>query len=162
MHLLADMIVLLEQEYLEEFIMTTKKIWQRRNSFIFQDNFIHPKLVIQHTKQLLTKSISRGTSESNRISWEPPPLGTYKVNWDTVVRHEVGRVGICIVIRDSEGRVVASMSMQRYMLTDSYIAKSQRALQTDIFAREIGLRRIILEGDALQVIHNVKINTSQF
>ncbi|XP_040988990.1 uncharacterized protein LOC121236613 [Juglans microcarpa x Juglans regia] len=127
-------------------------------------------MVMQQAKQLLTEYqegqasnvVSRGASKSNHTSWEPPPLVIYKVNWDAAVKHEIGRVGIGIVIRDFEGRVVASRSMQRYIFTDSYTAKSQGALQAIIFARDIGLRRIILEGDALQVIHSIKLNTSQF
>ncbi|KAF5459887.1 hypothetical protein F2P56_019799 [Juglans regia] len=137
---------------------SAKKIWQRRNSFIFQDNFIHPNLLIQQAKQLLTeyqegqasKVVSKGASKSNHTSWEPLPLGTDKVNWDAAAKHEDGRVGIGIVIRDFEERVIASRSMQRYMLTNSYTVESQGALQAIIFARDIGFRRIILEGDALQ------------
>lgn len=99
---------------------------------------------------------------SNHTSWEPPPLGIYKVNWDAAIKHEVGRSCIGIVIRDFEGRVVASKSMQRYMIIDSFTTDSQGALQAINFARDIGLRRTILEGDALQVINSINFNNSQF
>ncbi|XP_041009493.1 uncharacterized protein LOC121253558 [Juglans microcarpa x Juglans regia] len=138
-----------KDELLEEFVMPAKKIWQRRNTYIFQNNFIHLNLVMKQAKHLLTgfqetfteKSCNEAIMNDIHCSWESPPEGCYKVNWDATVNKECGRVGTWIVIRDYE--------------------ESLGALQAIRFAIEIGLRKLRVEGDALQVVNSLSHNNSQ-
>ena len=44
--------------------------------------------------------------------WKPPEAGQFKVNYDGAVFREQGRAGIGVVIRNSDGAVLASLSQQ--------------------------------------------------
>lgn len=61
-----------------------------------------------------------------------------------------GKVGIEIIIRDHKGDVIATKSMKERYDQDSHVAESCETYQAVPFALEIGIRRIILEGDALK------------
>lgn len=47
------------------------------------------------------------------------------------------------------------------MFIDSFTAEFQRVLQAASFTRDISLRRIMLEGDALQIVNSLKFDSSQ-
>lgn len=83
------------------------------------------------------------------------------MNWNTAVKQKNGRVSIGIVIRDFEG-VVDSRSLQKYMHTDSFVVELQGSFQAVMFARELGLRKIILERDALEVVNSIKNDSFLF
>ncbi|XP_042954639.1 uncharacterized protein LOC122291053 [Carya illinoinensis] len=142
----------------------------REGTFSFLKKvFIHPKKVMQQAQQFLTdfqdiqviQQAFKDSSTSSNLIWIPPPAGVYKVNWDAAIKEEASKVGIGIVIRDFEGRVVASRSLQKFMFTDAFTAETQGALQAVCFAKDIGLRRIILQGDALNVVKSLKTDSSE-
>ncbi|XP_041004015.1 uncharacterized protein LOC121249371 [Juglans microcarpa x Juglans regia] len=98
---------------------------------------------------------SNGGGMVDRSWWEPPLEGVYNVNWDTTINKAFGRVGIEIIIRDHESKVMAIKIIQRELFPDTYRAESFGVLQAVIFASEIGLMMIIIEGDAMQVITSI-------
>lgn len=93
--------------------MIARKIWLRRNEFVFKDSFLHPSLVVQQSRQLLvdfkevqSKNIRQITNNSSQVcKWEPPSEGFYKVNWDAAINKSMGKIGIGITTRDQEGNV---------------------------------------------------------
>ena len=44
--------------------------------------------------------------------WEPPDFGVFKVNYDGALFTETGRAGLEVVIHNSKGAVMASLSQQ--------------------------------------------------
>lgn len=42
-----------ETTIVEDIAMVAMRIWQKRNQFVFQSEFKHPKLVVQHSKEVL-------------------------------------------------------------------------------------------------------------
>ncbi|KAK0606558.1 hypothetical protein LWI29_000638 [Acer saccharum] len=52
-----------------------------------------------------------GVSES-QVEWEsdwvPPPIGNFKLNIDAAVKTRLSHMGACVVIRDSEGKVITA------------------------------------------------------
>jgi hypothetical protein len=64
-------------------------------------------------------------------------------------------IGVGIVARDSEGKVMAAMcSFQRY-ISDSSVAKAYGARLCAEFGLYLGLRFVILEGDALEIVEEL-------
>ena len=43
-----------------------------------------------------------------RVRWSPPPLDWYKANFDAISFQDVGRAGLGVIIRDSQGLAMAS------------------------------------------------------
>jgi hypothetical protein len=78
------------------------------------------------------------------------------LNWDAALDKNQRLIGVGIVARDFEGKVIAAMcSSQRY-ISDSSVAEAFGARLCAEFGLFLGLRSVILEGDALEVVQELK------
>lgn len=80
-------------------------------------------------------------------TWSPPRATFMKINYCAVFR-ESNCAGLGAVIRDSEGRVLASLSEKIPLpqtVADLEAAAARRAI---LLAKELNLNSIILEGDS--------------
>lgn len=76
------------KEVVEEVAMVSKRVWQRRNTYVFQPNFIHPNTVVQQAQEVLkgmkdsktSKVVQPGLLKPTELRCHPPPLSTYKIN----------------------------------------------------------------------------------
>ncbi|KAF5477417.1 hypothetical protein F2P56_004057 [Juglans regia] len=111
-------------------------VWHKRNSWLFEKHF-HPP--IQVSKQVLAELNAIGTwleNSEKRIKvqvphitqWFAPPTKFFKANWDAAIDKCNSRLGIGVIIRDSD----ASLCV------------------------ELGLHQFILEGDSLGVVKAVQ------
>ncbi|KAF5462772.1 hypothetical protein F2P56_018753 [Juglans regia] len=80
-------------------------------------------------------------------------MGYYKLNWDATIAKEASKVAIGAVIRDQMGLVVGTLQAQKVLFVDSFMAEAYALMLAVIFCRDMGIQDIIMEGDALQVIH---------
>ncbi|KAF5465143.1 hypothetical protein F2P56_015174 [Juglans regia] len=155
--LFSSLTKVLNPEELQEFVVIARKIWWRRNSFIFKKEFVHPNLIVREAravlKMLSEKNLDQCTNQVSppTVSWQAPPMEWFKINWDGAVDKGKGLIGIGVVIRDSFGQVIATMRQRKKLYPDPLLAESYGALQAVKVAWEIGLKQIILEGDSLQV-----------
>lgn len=87
------------------------------------------------------------------VSWSPPPLDLFKINYDGAVFAGQNRSGIGIVILDSQGLVIASLVQQvsqAYKLVEIEVMAATKALE---FGLEMGLDKAVVEGDFATVFH---------
>ena len=93
---------------------------------------------------------------SGLVRWQPPPANLIKINFDGAVFKDDERAGIGVVVRDSQGLVLASLS-QNIPLPHSVVTLETlatcRALE---FSLELGFDKAILEGDSLIVMTALK------
>ena len=85
---------------------------------------------------------------SDRVIWKPPPWPRLKVNFDGAMFRENDLVGVGVVIRDDNGLMVAVIAEKislPYSVTAVEVLAAIKALR---FARDIGLKSLILEGDS--------------
>ena len=80
--------------------------------------------------------------------WEPPDLGVFKVNYDGVLFTETGRARLEVVIRNSEGAVMASLLQQIPQPTTVAQVEALAARRALEFALEIGITSAVFEGDS--------------
>ncbi|XP_065636438.1 uncharacterized protein LOC136070424 [Quercus suber] len=83
-----------------------------------------------------------------RLIWKPPPWSKLKVNFDWAVFREDNLTGIGVIVRNGEGRVMASMAESFQLplsITAVEVIAAKKALQ---FAIDLGLSSIVLEGDS--------------
>jgi ribonuclease HI len=80
------------------------------------------------------------------------PWGTVKVNWDAAVDNWQGKAGIGVIIRDQVGETVAMMCATKNHVTDPMLAEALGVWQALDFARQLDLRKVTLEGDALSIV----------
>ncbi|OMO89542.1 hypothetical protein COLO4_19706 [Corchorus olitorius] len=70
--------------------------------------------------------------------------------------------GFGVIARDSTGKVLGAYAGKIDTLPDSFATECKAALKAIQWAREMGFRRIVMEGDALTVIKKINENTTDF
>ena len=87
-----------------------------------------------------------------RVRWSPPPADWYKANFDAAFSKESGSAAIRVVFRDQAGQVIAALCQNLGQVQSVDMAEALAARRAVIFARELSLFNIIVEGDCLHVI----------
>ncbi|XP_042980106.1 uncharacterized protein LOC122310291 [Carya illinoinensis] len=144
---------------IQEFAIFIRKIWWRRNCFLFQGEFAHPSVLISEAHHMLMLLIEEGPSSglasrkpcNSAASWQAPPLNWFKLNWDGAMDKVHGRIGVGVVVRDNSGHIIATMRTSKEMFPNPLLAKAYGALQAVKFGLDLGLHQIIIEGDSQQV-----------
>ncbi|XP_042954744.1 uncharacterized protein LOC122291171 [Carya illinoinensis] len=150
--LIAD----LESEELEEFAATVYQIWKRRNSLVFENRFWDPGKVVEVARSAVSEfkeanATIEGVQAESRHSapiWSPPPINTFKANWDAAVDRRKSKIGAGVVIRDWEGKIVASLSSPKNFFPDAHLVESYRVLKAVILCQQLGIKQVIFKGDA--------------
>ena len=81
-------------------------------------------------------------------NWELLDLGVFKVNYDGAIFTGTGKAGLGVVIRNSEGAVMASLSQQIPQPTTVAKVEALAAGRVVEFALEIGITSAVFEGDS--------------
>ncbi|KAK9995833.1 hypothetical protein SO802_020519 [Lithocarpus litseifolius] len=76
---------------------------------------------------------SRSSSHSG-IQWSPPPVGEIKVNFDRAQFINMGKAGLGVVIRDSRGQALATLSEQASLPFSPKIVEAMAAARAISFA----------------------------
>lgn len=84
----------------------------------------------------------------NHLCWQAPPVNFVKVKWDAAMDKHNCRMGIAIIIRDSMGEVLATLSAPKEFIITPDIAKATATLRLVQFTRDLGFYKLVLEGDA--------------
>ncbi|XP_042990668.1 uncharacterized protein LOC122317666 [Carya illinoinensis] len=149
-----------DEEELVEFGLTAWKIWKRRNEVVFSNTLSHPSSINQSVKLLITDldqahQPARQCSPPSSVllAWEAPPQEKLKTNWDAGLDKASCKVGVGAVVRNWEGKVLATMRMNHSLYPDPFLAEAYAAHQAALFLKSMGWRDVIMEGDSLQVVN---------
>ena len=145
-------------------------VWNRRNKLRANSGDIPVNQVSTIAKQTLTEyhqAIQVATLQSParsrpRINWSPPPAENFKVNFDGAMFKECRKAGLGIVIRNSHGQPIASLSELVNLPYSSDMVEALAAARAIHFAQEIGLSSFILEGDSENVIKYLRSDDDSF
>ena len=85
----------------------------------------------------------------------PPPLGVFKVNVDGASSNQDGSSNVGVVIRDSNGQIMAALSLPLQSHFSAELIEVFVLEQGVLFAQELQLPWVIFESDALAVIQAV-------
>ena len=61
---------------------------------------------------------------SSQVQWHPSPTSVYKINFDEVVFKDIGKAGVGVVVRNSDGQALASLSEQKSLQFSLDIVKA--------------------------------------
>ena len=86
------------------------------------------------------------------VHWSPPPDGCFKANFDTAYFEDSGIAGIGVVCRDQSEQAIVALCQNLGRVQSVKMAEALAAQRVVIFARELSLFNIIVEGDCLHVI----------
>ncbi|KAF5477039.1 hypothetical protein F2P56_003718 [Juglans regia] len=147
-----------------EFVITAKAIWHRRNTWLFEQQF-HPPSQVSKLVQAEMASIKlwlengikqTEVQEPKNNRWIAPQLDVFKANWDAAIDKGNSRLGIGVIVRNSEGSVMASLCSSMDLILDPLLGEAVAARRASSFCVELGLQHIILEGDSLSVVKAIQ------
>jgi hypothetical protein len=153
-----------DQEEVDLFMVTARKLWMRRNRVVFGGEFNPPRsllleaesVLMEFRKANLVSNQSQDSSSSKADEkWEPPPRNTIKINWDAAVATEKKEIGIGLIARDETGKFVAAVSKKERVAVEPVVAETLAALSAIQWCQEQSFQDVIFEGDALQVVKEV-------
>ncbi|XP_050241310.1 uncharacterized protein LOC126690232 [Quercus robur] len=92
----------------------------------------------------------------SQVQWSPPAEGEIKVNFDGAQFRDMGKAGLGVVIRNSRGQALASLSEQASLPFSPDITEALVATGTISFTQGLGFTSFILEGDSANIIKTLK------
>ncbi|XP_062171134.1 uncharacterized protein LOC133876926 [Alnus glutinosa] len=126
----------LEREEIEFFAMVAQRIWFRRNRFVFDGILTHPSILLKSTKESIEEF--RKALDSIDQKW----------------------MGVGIVSRDSNGQVIASKCSYHRYVSNSLVAEAFGAKLCVEFGILLGMKSVVLEGDAVGVVNALNRNVA--
>jgi hypothetical protein len=93
--------------------------------------------------------------KSPPVRWKLPVTNYYKINFDGAIFKESKSRGIGVVIRDNTGMVIATLNQKVHGTHMVEMIKALAARRAIIFAKEVGIDDVEVEGDAETVIHDL-------
>ncbi|XP_050259001.1 uncharacterized protein LOC126704001 [Quercus robur] len=100
------------------------------------------------------------TVESHPTNWLPPPPLLLKSNCDGAIFHGLNCAGLGIVIRNSEGSVIAALSERVPLLPSVDDLEAMAWRRSVTFAIETGLQEVIFEEDSEVVYKHLSATSS--
>jgi hypothetical protein len=88
--------------------------------------------------------------------WIPPPVNSFKVNWDASIDRRGNIMGVGIVVRNHAGRVLAAQCLVQKFIVDPSTAEAIGARVGAELGKKLGLHSILLEGDASVVVEALR------
>ena len=137
----------------ELFATTVWTIWHHRNQVRLAQSSVSLSQLAQLAKdrhaEFRAVQIPRVPAvPRSRARWVPPSNGLLKINFDGASFRVENKSGIGVVIRDGQGMVLASLSEKLPRAYGSEEVKTLAAARALVFAREIGVDNVVLEGDS--------------
>jgi ribonuclease HI len=83
-------------------------------------------------------------------------VGVLKTNWDAAVDGRGKRIGIGVIVRDHEGGAMATLSETKDYIQDPATAEALAARRAVELSLNLGIRRLILEGDSLPIVQAIQ------
>ena len=153
-----------EGKSLELLAFTAWSVWNRRNKACLnlQTSPLHQVVaqswtrLEQHHANIHVSEVQVGSNGTGGNRWKAPPIGFVKPNFDGA-NSDVSRLsGVGVLIRDSDGAVLASCAEKIDQVYKAEDTEALAALKALTFAHELGFHNVVLEGDALSLIYALK------
>ena len=99
------------------------------------------------------------TSIEERVqTWQPPPASKFKLNFDVAIFIDLGCSGVGVIIRNEKGEVMGAVTAKGPGVANSMEAKALACKRVLKFVVDIGITKLVNEGDCAQVIYAITSN----
>ncbi|XP_066391715.1 uncharacterized protein [Miscanthus floridulus] len=95
-----------------------------------------------------------------REGWKKPPTGKLLTNVDGSFREQCGDGGTGVVIRDSDGSIIAGSYTYREHVVDAPMAEAMALKEGLLLAQHIGCNGFIVHSDCMEVMDTMKSGIS--
>ena len=141
--------------------VVARLIWLRRNSVVFGGDFMSPKLIRESASSQI-ENFNKAEAGRNMgvtvlsvpevVKLSKPSPRWIKLNWDVAVDSGKQKMRIGIIARDHTGSVLAAVCASWPHVTKPTIAESIAIWKLANICLYLGLTKIVLEGDSLEVV----------
>ena len=114
----------------------------------FAKEYLRDFKILIHVPQLPQQVATR--------KWSPPPSATLKTNFDGAMFGQLDEVGIGIVIRNSEGKVMAAFTEKIQKPSSVEILELLAVRHAFLFSAETRFSSSIFEGDSESVVKSLQ------
>ena len=83
------------------------------------------------------------------------PVGVAKINWDATLDERAGKVGLGVIARDHEGRVLAMQCSIYKHIYNPTMAETLAAWKAVVLGVQLGVICLELEGNAMEVVQGI-------
>ena len=148
----------LQNADLEVLIAAAWGIWNNRNDVRHGGSSKTATVIVTNAYRYMKEfrqvtAVKVPRRESMQERWKPPPHGWYKINIDGATFKDEGHSGLGIIVRNDRGEIMGALSKRIRFPLGALEAEAKAAECGVIFAWELGLREVIIEGDSQVVIH---------
>jgi ribonuclease HI len=146
-----------KKEEFRVFVAISRKLWFRRNSMIHEGKFSHPNEVVREAMgaiddlDRLHKKEATHLVECGPVSpktWTTPLENWIKINCDAALDKNRGVFGMGIVVRNSDGRLLAAKRVTRRGRVDPVVAEGMAFYYGVNLCKARGFQNVWLEGDS--------------
>ncbi|XP_075654998.1 uncharacterized protein LOC142625188 [Castanea sativa] len=137
-------------------------LWQRRNR-LRENQSARPLHEIGDRAKALVVEFLEPNKQDVRLRigsilarWVPPQDMFYKANYDAAIFDNSSSAGLGVVIRDCHGHVIAALSQKIPLPNSIEAVEALVALQAIVFAKELCIFKVVVEGDYLRVVQALK------
>lgn len=89
-----------------------------------------------------------GNTDRRLVKWEKPPELAMNTNWDAAIDAHHRRVGVGVVIRDSNGEMLACLCSKFDHTKNPIIVEALALRRAAILCAELGFSDVILQWDS--------------
>jgi ribonuclease HI len=148
-----------ESDQMHLIVTVARQIWLRRNAMVFGGAMVAPSVLVRRAQEQVeavndaaVKPYRAVVASHPTPGWLPPPLGHVKINWDASISKQQNRMGVGISVRDHTGKVVVMACATKDFINNPTMAEAVGAWFAVALAKRLGLRNVLIEGDALEVV----------
>jgi hypothetical protein len=136
-------------------------IWMRHNLIVFGGEFKSPSTLYRSAKEQLDafnkvefdwRDKAFKPRAIHVTTWQRLEHGYLKANWDAALDRNGRRMGVGLIVHDHKGRVVVALYAPRLYVHDHTTAEALAAWHLAEFCMQLGYKKIILEGDSLEIV----------
>ncbi|XP_023876411.1 uncharacterized protein LOC111988835 [Quercus suber] len=155
----------------EMFATITWSLWNRRNALHFGREALPITKISSAACTLLHDFINSQTPKApiSRIAiwhqWHSPEQGFVKVNFDAAHFKHKNSAGRGVIVRDWRGANLGALSVPTMLSSTVVDLEALACLRAVQFAADLGLQRVIFEGDSTTIISAISkgtLNLSSF
>lgn len=142
-------------------LMVCWKIWEARNQKLWNNIVISPSATFEDARAFLStwrsfhQTHMKGVRQSTTAKWIKPPSGWLKMNTDAAIDIQGKKVGLGLVLRDSEGSLVAAVATNWSGDYHPKIAEPISVSEALKWLKDRRLNHVQIETDSLLVIQGL-------
>ncbi|KAL4308866.1 hypothetical protein GQ457_01G015730 [Hibiscus cannabinus] len=142
-------------------LVTLWAVWYARNKLVHEGTTANVRVTLSFISAFIGVNAVVQTPPSARriddaIGWRAPEPNVIKFNFDATYDILSKKSVSGVIGRDHAGLIMASCIVPHLHVADTFVAEALACLQAVTFAKELGFRRVVVEGDSLTVIKKVR------